>query len=61
MLSEGFWRSSTAASLIGPVESNDPIAIDALDRGEYSSESLRDEYGEGGKSREDVWEGRNSK
>lgn len=38
-------------SLMGPEESNEPIAIEALERGEYSSEPLLDdEYGDGGKS-----------
>lgn len=48
------WGSSDTESLRGPEESKEPIAIEALERGEYSSEPLRDEeYGEGGKSREE--------
>lgn len=36
---------------LGPDESNEPIAIDARERGEYSAESLRDdECGDGGLS-----------
>lgn len=35
--------------LLGPDESNEPIAIDARERGEYSTESLRDDKcGDGG-------------
>lgn len=44
-------ESSPLASLLGLVESNDPIAIDDRDRGEHSAESLRDDSdGEGGRS-----------
>lgn len=44
-----FRESSPLLSLLGPDESNDPIAIDARERGEYPAESLlADEYGEGG-------------
>ena len=36
---------------MSPDESNEPIAIDARERGEYSAESLRDdEFGDGGLS-----------
>lgn len=41
-------------------ERSEPIAMGALDRGEYSSESLRDEYGLGGRSRDDGSEERAS-
>lgn len=38
-------------SLTGPEESKEPMAIEALERGEYSSEPLlEEEYGDGGKS-----------
>ena len=41
-------------SLTGPEESKEPMAIEALERGEYSSEPLlEEEYGDGGKS----WDG----
>ena len=38
-----FWESSGSVSLPAPEERSDPMAMDALDLGEYSSESLRDE------------------
>jgi hypothetical protein len=34
--------------LFGPVESNEPIAIEARERGEYSAEPLRDDECEDG-------------
>ena len=34
--------------LFGPVESNEPIAIEVRERGEYSAESLRDDECEDG-------------
>lgn len=36
-----FHESSTLGSLVGPDESNDPMAMDVRDRGEYSADSLR--------------------
>ena len=37
-------------SRLGPEERREPIVIEALERGEYSADSLRsdDEYGDGG-------------
>lgn len=53
-----FWGSSETESLPAPEERREPMAMGALDLGEYSSESLRDEYGLGGRSRDDGCEER---
>lgn len=49
-------------SLVGPEESKEPMAMEAFERGEYSSEPLREEeYGDGGKSHDEEWKVRASK
>lgn len=44
------WDVSSFISRLGPDDNKEPMAMEALVRGEYSAESLRsdDEYGDGG-------------